>query len=199
MLSGQCDSAGVHRRIALLEFLCTPGPDGESVSSLMGRQFCGILPLIDKVTNNTYSDKFSDRKDKEKEKFYMKHSRELKPLLVGSTMSYLNSDLKIWNVRVVAAHSLDNRSYHIKTESGQVISCNRVHLHETNVEFVPQVQNIQKVSNVLKEEKIVSQPVPNTGKSTKPKTVNKHSTVGSYSGCYKTRSGHEVRKPPRYY
>ena len=97
-LMKRCDSAGVHWWIALLEFLCTPGPDGVSSSSLMGRQFCGILPMIDKVTNNTYSDKFSDRKDKEKEKFDMKHSRELKPLLVGSTMSYLNSDLKTWNV-----------------------------------------------------------------------------------------------------
>ena len=92
-LMKRCDSAGVHWRIVLLEFLCTPGPDGKSPSSLMGRQFRGILPMIDKVTNNTYSDKFLDRKDKEKEKFDMKHSRELKPLLVGSIMSYLNSDL----------------------------------------------------------------------------------------------------------
>ena len=76
---------------------------------------------------------------------------------------------------------------------------------ETNVKFVPQVQNIPRVSKVLREEKIVSQPVPNTNKSTKPKTVtaNKCSTVGSDAGsnnnCYKTRSGHEVRKPPRYW
>ena len=75
---------------------------------------------------------------------------------------------------------------------------------ETNVKFVPQVQNIPRVSKVLREEKIVSQPVPNTNKSTKPKTVtaNKCSTVGSDAGsnnnCYKTRSGREVRKPPRY-
>ena len=89
-----CNSAGVHWRIALLEFLCTPGPDSESLSSLVGRQFHGILPMIHKVTNNTYSDKFSDRKDEEKEKFDTKHSRELKPLLVGSIVSYLNSDLK---------------------------------------------------------------------------------------------------------
>ena len=111
-------------------------PDGVSPSSLMGRQFHGILAMIDKVANNIYSDKFSDRKDKEKEKFDMKHSRELKPLLVGSTVSYL----------------MYNISYHIKAENGHIISHNRVHLHETNVEFVPQVQNIPKVS---KEEKTV--------------------------------------------
>ena len=89
-------------------------------------------------------------------------------------------------------------------QNDQVISRNRVHLRETNVEFVLQVQNIPKVSKVLKVEKIISQPVPNTNKSTKPKTVttNKCSTVGSDAGsnnnCYKTRSGREVRKPPRY-
>ena len=199
-----CDSAGVHWPIALLEFLCTPGPDGISPSDLMGRQFRGILPMVDKVTNNIYSDEFSDRKDKEKEKFDTKHSRELKPLLVGSTVSYISSDLKTWNVGVVISCSPANRSYHIKTENDQAISCNRVHLRETNVKFVPQVQNIPIVSKVLREDKIVSQPVPNTNKSTKPKmvTANKCSTVssdaGSNNNCYKTRSGHEVRKPPRY-
>ena len=133
-----CDSAGVNWRIALLEFLCTHGSDGISPSDLMGRQFRGILPMVDKVTNNIYSDEFLDRKDKEKEKFDMKHSRELKSLLVGLTVSYINSDLKTWNVGVVISHSPDNRSYHIKTENDQVISHNRVHLHETNVKFVPQ-------------------------------------------------------------
>ena len=197
-----CDSAGIHWRIALLEFLCTPGPDGTSPSDLMGRQFCGILPMVDKVTNNIYSNEFSDRKDKEKKKFDTKHSRELKPLLVGSTVSYIKSDLKTWNVGVVISHSPDNRSYHIKTENDQVISCNRIHLHKTNVKFVPQAQNIPRVSKVLREEKIVSQPVPNTNMFTKPKTftANKCSTVssdaGSNNNCYKTRSGREVRKPP---
>ena len=134
----------------------------------------------------------------------MKHSRELKPLLVGSTVSYINSDLKTWNVGVVISRSPDNRSYHIKTENDQVISHNRVHLRKTNVKFVPLVQNIPRVSKVLREEKIVSQPVPNTNMSTKPKmvTADKCSTVGSDAGsnnnCYKTRSGREVRKPPRY-
>ena len=55
-LMKRCDSACVHWRIALLGFLCTPGPDGVSLSSLMGRQFCGILPMIEKVANNMYSD-----------------------------------------------------------------------------------------------------------------------------------------------
>ena len=150
-----CKSAGVHWHIALLEFLCTPSPDGHSPSELLGRQFCGILPMID--TNTVNSDKFAARKDKEKEKFDNKHPRELKPLLVGSTVSYLNSDLKTWSVGVVILHSPDNRSYHVKTENDQVISRNWVHLRETNVEFVLQVQNILKVSNVLKVEKMVNQ------------------------------------------
>ena len=198
-----CNSAGVHWRIALLEFLCTPGPDGHSPSELLGRQFRGILLIID--TNTVNSDKFAARKDKEKEKFDTKHSRELKPLLVGSTVSYLNSDLRTWSVGVIVSRSPDNRSYYIRTESGTVISRNRVHLRATNVNFMlqqPVQQNFpEKVSSAV--EKIVSQPVPNTNKSTKPKMVKKCSTVGSDVGsnnnCYKTRSGREVRKPPRYW
>ena len=76
-----CNSAGVHWHIDLLEYICTPGPDGHSPNELLGRQFCGILPMID--TNTVNSDKFAATKDKEKEKFDTKHSRELKPLLVG--------------------------------------------------------------------------------------------------------------------
>ena len=94
-LMKHCNSAGVHWHIALLEFLCTAGPDVRSPSELLGRQFSGILPMID--TNTVNSDKFAVRQDKEKEKFDDKYPRELKPLLVGSTMSYLNSDLKTWN------------------------------------------------------------------------------------------------------
>ena len=112
-------------------------------------------------------------------------------------MSYLNSDLKTWNVGVIAAHSPDNRSYHIKAESGQVISHNRVHLHETNVEFVPQVQDILKVPKVSKEEKTVKNSSSNTkSKQSMPKQ-NVKSTVVSNDN-YRTRSVHEVRKPPRY-
>ena len=110
-----CNSAGVHWHVALLEFLFTPGPDGHSPGELLGRQFRGILPMID--TNTVNSDKFAARKDKEKEKFDNKHPRELKPLLVGSTMSYLNSDFKTWSVGDVILRSPDNRSYHVKTEN----------------------------------------------------------------------------------
>ena len=87
-----CHSAGVHWRIALLEFLCTPGPDGHSPGELLGRQLCGILPMI--YTNTVNFDKFAVRRDKEREKFNDKHLKELKSLLVGSTVSYLNSDFK---------------------------------------------------------------------------------------------------------
>ena len=94
--------------------------------------------------------------------------------------------------------SIDNRSYHIKAESGQVISHNRVHLHETNVEFVPQVQDILKVPKVSKEEKTVKSSSSNTKSKQSMQKQNVNSTVGSNEN-YRTRSGHEVRKPPRYW
>ena len=58
-LMKHCNSTGVHWCIALLEFLCTPGPNGHSPSELLSRQFCGISPMID--TNTVNSDKFAVR------------------------------------------------------------------------------------------------------------------------------------------
>ena len=139
------DSVGVYWRIALLKFLCTPGPDGVSPSSLMGRQFCGILPMIEKVTNNNvYSGKFSDRKLKEKEKFDDKHSRTLKPFILNTAVSYLNADLKTWSVGSVVSRSPDDRCYHIKTENGQIISCNRVHLQKLMLNLFLRCRIFQK-------------------------------------------------------
>ena len=134
---------------------------------------------------------------KEKEKFDTKHARELKPLLVGSIVSCLSSDLKTLNVGVVVTCSPDHRSYHIQAENGQIISHNRVHLCETNVEFIPQVQNIPKVSKVLKEEKTVKCSSSNTKSKQSMQKQNVKSTVGSNNN-YRTRSGCEVRKQPRY-
>ena len=191
-----CDSAGVHWRIALLEFLCTPGADGVSPNDLMGKQFHGILPMVAKVTNNIYSDEFSERKDKGKKKFDTKHSRELKPLLVGSTVSYINSDLKTWSVGVVISHTPDNRSYHIKTENDQVISHNRVHLRETNVQFIPQVQN--RVSKVLREEKIVSMVPTGTGNQGKPGKMERHFPVREKSGNF-VKTGKARGFCPKYW
>ena len=152
-LMKRCDNAGVHWRIALLKFLCTPGPNGKSPSSLMGRQFCGILPMMTKLQIIYTLISFQIGKTRrKKEKFDTKHS------IVDSTMSYLNSDLKTWNVGVVVAHSSDNRSYHVRTESSTVISHNRVHLRPTNVNFAlqqPVYQNFpEKVSSAV--EKIAS-------------------------------------------
>ena len=113
-------------------------------------------------------------------------------------MSYLNSDLKTWNVGVIAAHSPDNRSFHIKTESGQVISHNRIHLCETNVEFVPKVQDILKVPKISKEEKTVKSSSSDIKSKQSVPKQNVKSNVGSNDN-YRTRSGCEVRKPPRYW
>ena len=75
------------------------------------------------------------RRKGEKEKFYARHQRELKPLVIGSTVSFLNSDLKMWRVGLIHGRSSDNRSDEILTENGLIISRNRVHLRETNVVF----------------------------------------------------------------
>ena len=45
-------SAGMSWRLALIEFLSTPGPDGRSPAELCGRQFKGILPMFPKVNEH---------------------------------------------------------------------------------------------------------------------------------------------------
>ena len=70
-LMHRCYSAGVHWRLALIEFLSTPGPDGKSPAELCGHQFKGILPVLNPKTNKCDSDLFSERKESEKKTFNM--------------------------------------------------------------------------------------------------------------------------------
>ena len=81
------------------------------------------------------ANKLAERRKEEKEKFDARHQCELKLLVIGSTVSFLNSDLKTRSMGLIYGRSSDNRSYEILTENGLVISRNRVHLHETDVVF----------------------------------------------------------------
>ena len=67
-LMRRCYSAGVSWRLALIEFLSAPGPDGKSPAEFCGRQFKGILPMFPRV-NEHDADLFSERKEKEKRIF----------------------------------------------------------------------------------------------------------------------------------
>ena len=126
-----CYSASVHWRIALLEYLCTPGPNGKSPSELLYRQFRGIMPCFNDTSSNvSEANKLAERRKEEKEKFDSRHQCELKPFVIGSTVSFLNSDLKMWSASIIHGRSSDNRSYEILTENVLIISRNRVHLHE---------------------------------------------------------------------
>ena len=68
--------------------------------------------------------KLAERRKEEKEKFDARHQCELKPLVIGSTVSFLNSYLKKWSMGIIHGRSSDNRSYEILTENGLVISRN---------------------------------------------------------------------------
>ena len=86
-------SAGVSWRLALIEFLSTPGPDRKSPSELCDHLFKGILPVLNPKTNERDSNLFSERKESEKKRFDTK-SKQLPVLFIGSYVSYLNADLK---------------------------------------------------------------------------------------------------------
>ena len=135
-LMKHCYSSSVHWRIALLEYLCTPSPNGKLRSELLYRQFRGIMPCLNGSSSCvSEANKLAERRKEEKEKFDARHQHELKPLVIGSIVSFLNSDLKTWSVGIIHERASDNWSYEILTENGLIISRNRVHLHETNVVF----------------------------------------------------------------
>ena len=128
------------------------------------------------------------------------------PLVIGSTVSFLNSDLKTWSIGRIHVRSSNNRSYEILTENGLIISRNRVHLCKTNVAFrecVPTSISIaDHVGNACKAEsvKAKSSPVPNNGTpSTIPHVKTTKSSIGSNDNCYRTLSGRVIRKPLRYH
>ena len=69
-----CYSASVHWRLALLEYLCTPGPNGKSISELLYRQFRGIMPMLsDSSSCVSDANKLSEWRKEEKEKFDARH------------------------------------------------------------------------------------------------------------------------------
>ena len=90
-----CHSASVHWRLTLLEYLCTPGLSGKLPSKLLYRQFRGIMPVLSDSTNCiSDANKIVERGKEEKDKFNARHQCQLKPLIISSTVSFLNSDLK---------------------------------------------------------------------------------------------------------
>ena len=189
-------SASVHWRLAVLKYLCTPGLNGESPSKLLKKQFRGIMPMLnDSSSCISDANKLAERRKEEKEKFDARHQRELKPLIIGSTVSFLNSDLKTWSMGLIHGRSTDNRSYEILTENGLIISRNRVHLHETNVVFrecVPCSISITDPINDAHKSAESSMapklsPVPNKPPTTDPHVKATKGTIGSNDNCYRTR------------
>ena len=94
-----------------------------------------MLTFSDSSACISDANKLAERRKEEKEKFDARHQCELKPLVIGSTVSFLNLDLKMWSIGRIHGKSSDNRSYEILTENGLIISRNRVHVCETGVVF----------------------------------------------------------------
>ena len=145
------------------------------------------------------ANKLAERRKEEKEKSDTRHQCELKPLIIGNTVSFLNSDLKMCSMGLIHVRSTDNRSYEILTENGLIISRNGVHLCETYVVFrecVPTSISItDHVGDAHKNAESVmapKSPVPNKPPTTDPHVKATKSTIGSNDNCYRTRSGRIV-------
>ena len=206
-----CYSASVHWRLALLEYLCTPGPCGKSPPQLLYRQFRGIMPCFNDSSDCISDSKKLIRKREEvKEKFDVRHSCELKPLVIGSTVSFLNADLKTWGIGKINGCSMDNRSYQILTEHGTVISRNHLHLRETGVEFSKCIllsksivdpmldahgRQVQVQDKMASSSPVTSQP-PKSATTSCSNSSKK--AIQTNADGYRTRSGRIIRKPPRF-
>ena len=55
------------------------------------------------------------------------HNHELKPIVIGADVTFLNADFKTWSVGRVHGRSTDECSCQILIENGSIISRNRVH------------------------------------------------------------------------
>ena len=157
-----------------------------------------MLPKVDERD----ADLFSERKEREKRTFDVK-SKRLPILFVGSYVSYLNSDMRSWSIGTVHARSHDDRSYEILTESGNLVSRNRIHLRPTNVQPVnkPTMSTLPYKANARVDLPVrpKASGVPtshdHSKKANKPPTER---TAKTNDILYRTRSGREVQIPSRY-
>ena len=179
-------------RLALIEFLSTPGPDGKSPAELCGHQFKGILPMFPTV-NECDADLFSKRKEKEKRIFNAK-TKQLPGLFVGSYVS--------WSIETVHAIRHNDRSYEILTENGNLISRNHVHLRPTNVQPVDKMTVPYKVNaKVILSPKASGVPTSHNQDKVIKAKANEPSiekTAKTNDVPYRTRSGREVQIPSCY-
>ena len=171
----------------------------------MGRQFRELLPFFqDHGAPESVPEQVMLQKEKEK----CRHdavAHDLPVVPVGAAVSYINKDLKTWSIGRV--ESCEGRSYVVATEDGRLISCNRVHLCNTNVPFLPKSSklDVPPTTNLAQEvNKCLSLKPSNTNnKSGQPTTTpkpNAKQTPASIPPKVElgTRSGRIIRKPPRY-
>ena len=118
-------------RLALLEYLSTPlDAKTPSPSELNGRKFGSMLPNI-----SNFSTQHSDRLV-ERHTAQLQHNtkgRTMCELPIGSTVGYRDHTKSQFNIGIVSDRK--SRSYTITTESGQNVSCNRIDLKKTNIQY----------------------------------------------------------------
>ena len=128
-----CVSAKQSWRLALLEYLSTPlDAKTPSPSELNGRKFGSILPNVSNFS--THSDSLVERHTAQLH--HDTKGRSMCELPVGSTVGYRDHTKNQFNVGIVSERK--GRSYAITTKSGQNISCNRIDLKKTNVQYTQQ-------------------------------------------------------------
>ena len=185
----------------MLEYLSTPlGLNIPSPSELVGRHFRGLLPLFQ---NRGAPESVQEQVMLQKEKEKCRHdavAHDLPVVPVGATVSYINKDLKTWSIGRV--ESCEGRSYVVVTEDGRLISCNCIHLHSTNVPFLPKSSrlDVPPTTNLAQEaNKCISLKPSNTNNksgqlttTSKPKAKQTPASIPPKVEL-RTRSGRIIR------
>ena len=118
-----------------MEYLATPlDSKTPSPSELNGRKFCSMLPNVSNLSFQ-HSDKLVERHNAQ-----LQHDTQgctLKELPVGSTVGYHDHTSNQFHVGVVLGR--EGWLYAISTESGRIISRNRIDLRQTNVPYICRV------------------------------------------------------------
>ncbi len=187
-------SGDLHR--ALLNVRATPiSSTLASPAELMfGRKISTTLPNYQHLdVNDDIREHFSTLSDQQKS-YHDNTSKELAPLMINQPVRVFDTEKKLWLLGKIVSQ-VDDRSYQIVSNSGRILTRNRIHLRP--------IVRPQYSTQTLMDQNIPKQPTPNIilpdhcDTPIQPVSLPKPTSVPTDS-AYRTRSGRASIPPARY-
>ena len=184
---------------------------------LFQRRIRDTLPSMIRSTDPMHEDvraELQDRQAKEKA-LHDRSARQLPPLIPGQGAMYQNVQTGKWAPAMIRERAPEPRSYVIQTETGQMLRRNRVHLRDRPIQRnkVGDESHVIRASSVPQEmipPKMPAAPQSPTPGLPPPRVVvaqgptpgmtggDAHRVIPIESPRVSSRSGREIRRPPRY-